>query len=677
MYHIEKRKIKRYQRDEMTINVLSEIYSDKDNRKIIVLIYDYDKLAMLFSYEDFLDIDSEYKFQFYLNEINNNQVWRIHQIEAAFSASPIFRYLLIDLHNEWGVFAKRGAADNNICIEKTYKELREKGINVFKVNIPYKEEVNNSRCHGMEKSIMANYINVISDVGFAPPEYIDKITDIKIDNKIKLGNLEGEVLGEGIRTIYLVGPCIVMGYSNPQKETLAEILLDKLRILDMKYKVCPVRLIKDDSKEIKYNVLLNDIKKNDIVIFVDNGLSDCELDTTHIFNSYCGEKYLFQGEYPIHTTVTGNRMIASLIMEKIIQPIYENSRKGGDEKVVHFGEPQFSFEDEQRIMEFSLRIKAMRNISDDKIIGAIVMNCNPFTYGHRYLVEYAASQVDYLYIFVVEEDLSAIPFSDRMNMIYEGIKDISNVVLVPSGQFIISRYTFNDYFNKESSSRSSNMNEDVFIFARYIAKTLNITKRFVGQEPTDIVTNSYNQRMKEIFPRYGVELVEIPRKQLTDGRIINATEARACLLQENWDKIAQYVPNTTLEYLLKIKDSVKDRILKYGQDPRNRMNYLVQKICDTEKVVIYTMGHDTKKIMDLLSYEEKYKCVYCDKNARDKQSDDYFSDKQVIIPDELLAGYKDYLIVVSSTKFGADIYEDFVKRGIDISKCIFNQTTSI
>lgn len=216
------------------------------------------------------------------------------------------------------------------------------------------------------------------------------------------------------------------------------------------------------------------------------------------------------------------------------------------------------------------------------------------------------------------------------------------------------------------------MNEDVFIFARYIAKILNITKRFVGQEPLDIVTKSYNQRMKEVFPSYGIELVEIPRKQLADGGVINATEVRTCLLQDNWDKIAQYVPNTTLKYLLKIKDSVKGRILKYEQNSCDRMHYLVKKICDTEKVVIYTMGHDTKKIIDLLPYEEKYKCVYCDKNARQKINDDYFGDKQVIVPDELLAGYKDYLIIVSSTKFGADIYEEFVKMGIDISKCIFN-----
>lgn len=53
-------------------------------------------------------------------------------------------------------------------------------------------------------------------------------------------------------------------------------------------------------------------------------------------------------------------------------------------------------------------------------IGSIVMNCNPFTLGHRYLVEEASRQSDLLYIFVVEEDKSDFPFEDRFNMVKAG-----------------------------------------------------------------------------------------------------------------------------------------------------------------------------------------------------------------------------------------------------------------
>ena len=50
-------------------------------------------------------------------------------------------------------------------------------------------------------------------------------------------------------------------------------------------------------------------------------------------------------------------------------------------------------------------------------IGALVMNCNPFTLGHQYLVEYAASKVAKLYLFVVEEDKSEFPFADRIELV--------------------------------------------------------------------------------------------------------------------------------------------------------------------------------------------------------------------------------------------------------------------
>ncbi|PUU99564.1 [citrate (pro-3S)-lyase] ligase, partial [Acinetobacter baumannii] len=58
-------------------------------------------------------------------------------------------------------------------------------------------------------------------------------------------------------------------------------------------------------------------------------------------------------------------------------------------------------------------------------IGAIVMNCNPFTLGHQYLVEYAAAQVVRLYLFVVEEDKSEFPFADRLELVKQGVAHLS------------------------------------------------------------------------------------------------------------------------------------------------------------------------------------------------------------------------------------------------------------
>ncbi len=182
-------------------------------------------------------------------------------------------------------------------------------------------------------------------------------------------------------------------------------------------------------------------------------------------------------------------------------------------------------------------------------VGAIVMNCNPFTLGHRYLVEYATAQVVKLYIFVVEEDKSIFPFADRIELVKQGVKDLANVEVLPSGKFIISQRTFSGYFSKEELQDAVvDSSEDVEIFGREIAPTLGITVRFAGEEPTDNVTRQYNETMREILPRYGVEFREIPRKTF-DGEPISASVVREALKRGDFDKIKELVPKTTLEYL--------------------------------------------------------------------------------------------------------------------------------
>ena len=54
-------------------------------------------------------------------------------------------------------------------------------------------------------------------------------------------------------------------------------------------------------------------------------------------------------------------------------------------------------------------------------IGVVVMNANPFTMGHRYLLEQAASQVDHLFVIPVKEDVSMFSYEERRAMICAGI----------------------------------------------------------------------------------------------------------------------------------------------------------------------------------------------------------------------------------------------------------------
>ena len=83
-----------------------------------------------------------------------------------------------------------------------------------------------------------------------------------------------------------------------------------------------------------------------------------------------------------------------------------------------------------------------------------------------------------------------------------------------------------------------------------IAKILNIKVRFVGEEPIDMVTRQYNRSMQERLPLYGIEVMEIKRKEM-GAQVISASRVRKCLENKDFEGIRELVPETTYEYLVK------------------------------------------------------------------------------------------------------------------------------
>lgn len=195
-------------------------------------------------------------------------------------------------------------------------------------------------------------------------------------------------------------------------------------------------------------------------------------------------------------------------------------------------------------------------------IGSIVMNCNPFTLGHRFLIETALAQCDFLIIFVVQEDKSRFPFEDRMRLVKEGVADLKNVAVLPSGKFVLSSLTFSEYFNKsELQDRIIDTSLDVTVFAREIAPCLHITKRFAGEEPFDAVTRQYNETLRRILPEYGIEFVEVPRKTTAQGgAVISASQVRDLLEKGNFEAIRPLVPESTFHYLMQLSDDVNQAL---------------------------------------------------------------------------------------------------------------------
>ncbi len=187
--------------------------------------------------------------------------------------------------------------------------------------------------------------------------------------------------------------------------------------------------------------------------------------------------------------------------------------------------------------------------SSDGKNGCIVMNANPFTLGHRYLAEKAAGKCDRLHIIAVREDASEFPFSDRLAMIKAGTKHLPDVVVHEGGDYVVSKATFPAYFLKDSGVVSKNQAQlDADLFSRHIAPALKISERFVGSEPFDPVTYSYNEALKQLLPPRGIKLTELSRFE-KDGAPVSAKRVRALLKEKKYTQALRLVPDTTAEIL--------------------------------------------------------------------------------------------------------------------------------
>jgi len=201
-------------------------------------------------------------------------------------------------------------------------------------------------------------------------------------------------------------------------------------------------------------------------------------------------------------------------------------------------------------------------------IASIVVNCNPFTNGHLFLIEKASAESEIVYLFVVEEDKSSFPYLIRRKIIEEGVAHLKNVVVISSGPYIVSGAIFPNYFLKtnEWSQISQKQAElDVKIFANYVVPVLNIKKRYVGTENYCSTTKAYNEAMKRILPDFNCEVIEVTRKAIgidpeNNPNYISASKVRAAIRADKLNDVLDFIPDSTKRFLL--SDDAKDIIEK-------------------------------------------------------------------------------------------------------------------
>ena len=369
-------------------------------------------------------------------------------------------------------------------------------------------------------------------------------------------------LDDYVRSIYVFGPCLAFGLSMDDEETIEWFLQERLVAKGCRWRVVNCGGVSTGGGAMDEISVLNrmmgmGMRQGDIIVHFGAACwgprfgfknphyfysSDAFDDPEHI-----EEKYWYDPTHVAHTNAAGNARWGEFLAEKLV-----------DKPLVADAEVT-----QKCVRPFAMRLNAPRagkpelnaylaglSQHSHPSNGAIVMNANPFTLGHLHLVETARHQVSFLYVFVVEEDKSTIPFADRLAMVQAGCTGLDNVEVLPSGNYMISSLTFPEYFEKESKQdQAIQPSQDVRIFGEAIAPTLGIAKRFVGEEPFDNVTRQYNEMMKRLLPDYGVELVEIPRKMAESGETINATQVRKWMREKAWDKCRAYLPESTLNYL--------------------------------------------------------------------------------------------------------------------------------
>lgn len=179
---------------------------------------------------------------------------------------------------------------------------------------------------------------------------------------------------------------------------------------------------------------------------------------------------------------------------------------------------------------------------------AIIMNANPFTKGHLYLVEEAAKQSNYLHLFVVRANESVFPFAVRKNLLQAATSHIPNIIYHDTSFYMVSTATFPAYFQKDVSKVTqgqASLEASIFI---EIAKALNIKSRFLGTEPYSKTTAIYNQVLARELANASLCCKVIPRKAVA-GNVISASKVRQAIKDNDWELLKAMLPPSTLLWL--------------------------------------------------------------------------------------------------------------------------------
>jgi hypothetical protein len=201
-------------------------------------------------------------------------------------------------------------------------------------------------------------------------------------------------------------------------------------------------------------------------------------------------------------------------------------------------------------------------VTDGMLVGSVAVNCNPITLGHEYLIDYARSKVDILFVLVIEEDTSAVSFDDRLKLVSEVCEEKPNIFVLRGGSFVCTEFIAPEYFIKdELQSEVVDFSMESFYFGQYIGPALGVQKIFLGDEPKCAITKQYNEHMEKTMSEYGIELEIIPRINTDSGDVISASNVRKVIRNGDFSQLYNYVPLKCIPHLSSPEFKLRDEKL--------------------------------------------------------------------------------------------------------------------
>ena len=358
-------------------------------------------------------------------------------------------------------------------------------------------------------------------------------------------------------TVYFFGPCFIVGWMAEDSHTIESTVQRRINELGIPIRVVNHGCWTDAFDEIKKIDSVHYKRGDIIVVFLKNmkfeGITSINVVDILEKNDVPAEWLV---NVPLHTNFKVNRLIADELSAYLKEngflfPCLSETPHENNIEQINIADSYIN----RYFMDF--------DPGEYSKIGAIAMNCNPFTKGHRYLIKYALNKVDYLIVFLRSEGEAFFAFEERWAAIVEGTGDLERVRVVPTGEWIVSPNTFSEYNVKQKKDMLSDYDDctydhersvssarsDALMFARSIAPMLNIKYRFVGEENNDNVTRDYNNAMKDILPQYGIEVIEIPRLKV-NGKEISAKDVRRKMFEKDYQCVRNMLPDATLRMLV-------------------------------------------------------------------------------------------------------------------------------